>query len=594
MKMLNKKSNNINKTIVISSPVKKDKALEAIENKHHCLLITGNIFDLQVEPGNNLLYYRPLYLAEKMYEQGKFILRYSRSTGLSIHRYTDLKKEKNLLDDILQRSGLNRFVGNKDIRPTEVVEIFRGFKNIASSKHSIPFVFIVDYIPHLTSGQTADREMQIVAETISDIANLPSVQKAENYLIVYAYEENNLSPLLKVLHRIEYRYPDLEEYEQFFTILQDRDEDFGSTELSPKDAARIVRGLKLNQLASLFKEAKIKGKAVTKNEIIDEKERLIEQISERTLTVLPTDITFDDLAGLETPKRILLDFSSKLSKQDPSSPRAILLAGPPGTGKTTLASAFANAAGFNLVELSDEIKSMWVGQSEARLALALQLIQSLAPVVLFIDEIDQTFSNRTNTSLDGGVSSHYLKTLFNFASRDDLRGKICILGCTNTPQLLDPAMINRFVTIPLLEATPKDMTAIFPKIQKRITGKETLDSNDHNLLQGCELLYKKGASPRQIFDVINHAISKYGENFNIENILESCKSFQANGDPNSGAYSSLSAIRLTAFDDYFPWYKNPDYPLPWYLEGIVNVTDGTVNELELNRKIEELKLRSRY
>lgn len=352
--------------------------------------------------------------------------------------------------------------------------------------------------------------------------------------------------------------------------------------------------MNLTQLASLFREAKVRNIQVTKNEIIAEKQRLIEQISERTLTVLPTEITFDDLAGLETPKRVLADFAVKLSKQDPSSPRAILLAGPPGTGKTTIASAFANACSFNLVELSDEIKSMWVGQSEARLALALQLIQSLAPVILFIDEIDQTFSNRSNTSYDGGVSSHYLKTLFKFAARDDLRGKICIMGCSNTPQLLDPAMINRFVTIPLLEATPIEMAAIFPKIQKRITGQESLKPMDSKLLEGCELLYKKGASPRQIFDVINHTMSNFGSTFDESQVLESCKSFRTNSDPNSGAYSSLSAIRLTAFDDYFPWYRNANYPWPWYLEGVVNVADGTINEMELNRKLEEFRLKSRY
>ncbi len=576
------------------TPVENDQALKAIKEKHNCLLITGNIFDLQVEPGSNVLYYRPLYLAEKLHEQGKFVLRYSRSTGLSIHKYATIKKEKNVLDDVLQRTGLNKFVGNRDIRPTEVVEIFRGFKSIATAKHSVPFAFIVDYVPHLTSSQNADREMQIVAETISDIANLPSVQKAENLLIVYTYDETNLSPLLKVLHKVHYSYPDVREYEEFFAILAQRGDDFASTKLVPKDAARLARGLNLTQLASLFKEAKVKNVSVTKNEIIEAKEQLIEHISEKTLTVLPTDISFDDLAGLEVPKRVLSDFALKLSTQQPSSPRALLFAGPPGTGKTTLASAFANACGFNLVELSDEIKSMWVGQSEARLALALQLIQSLAPAILFIDEIDQAFTNRSNTSLDGGVSSHYLKTLFKFAARDDLRGKICIVGCSNTPQLLDPAMINRFVTIPLLEATPVEMAAIFPKIQKRITGQQTLNPQNADLLQGCELLYRKGGSPRQIFDIINHAMSIHGPNFTGLQILDSCRAFRTNGDPVSSAYSSLSAIRLTAFDDYFPWTNNKNYPLPWYLEGIVNVADSTVNELELSRKLEEFKMKSRY
>jgi transitional endoplasmic reticulum ATPase len=569
---------------------KLDVALEAITNKHHALLVTGNIFDLQVESGDTSLFYRPLYLAEKLHQEGKFVLRYSRSTGLSVHRYTDIKKHKNVLDDILQKSGLNKFIGNKSISPTEVVEIFRGFKNIASTKHSVSFAILIDYVPHLTMGQNSSPEQQIVAESINDIVSLPSVQKAGNVLVVYAYDEVNLSPLLKGLHKVEYSYPSLEEYEQFFTILRERGDEFAKTELTDQEAARLARGLTLSQLASLFREAREKNILVDKASLITEKEKLITQVSEKTLTVLPTDILFDDLAGLDTPKRVLKDFASKLSKQDPSSPRAILLAGPPGTGKTTIVSAFANACGFNLVELSDEIKSMWVGQSEARLSLALQLIQSLAPVILFIDEIDQAFSNRSNTSLDGGVSSHYLKTLFKFAARDDLRGKICIVGCSNTPQLLDPAMINRFVTIPLLEATPKEMAAIFPKIQKRITGKEMLNANSSSLLEGCQMLYQKGASPRQVFDVINHTISKYG------NIIteDSCKSFRTSGDPVSGAYSSLSAIRLTAFDDYFPWKGNPSYPLPWYLDNVVNLTDGSINELELNKKLEEFKSRAKF
>lgn len=576
------------------SEIKNDAAIEALNSMHHAVLITGNIFDLQVEPNMNCLFYRPLYLSEKLYEMGKFVLRYSRSSGLSIHRYAEVKKDKKILDDVLQRTGLYKFIGNKDISPTEVVEIFRGFKKIATTKYSVPFAIIVDYVPHLTSSQSADREMQIVAETINDIASLPSVLKAGNVLVVYAHEEANISPLLKVLHKVHYSYPGLHEYEAFFKIISERTEEFATTELTIKEAARLSKGLNLTQLASLFREAKSQNRSIGISDIITKKEKLIEQISEKTLTVLPTDISFDDMAGLDVPKRILKDFAAKLSVQNSSSPRAILLAGPPGTGKTTIASAFANACGFNLVELSDEIKSMWVGQSEARLSLALQLIESLSPVILFIDEIDQAFTNRSNASLDGGVSSHYLKTLFKFAARDDLRGKICIVGCSNVPQLLDPAMINRFITIPLLEATPKEMTAIFPKIQKRITGKETLNPHNDNLLQGCDQLYRKGASPRQIFDVINKTISKHGLNFREDHILESCLSFRSNGDPVSGAYSSLSAIRLTAFDDYFPWAGNTEYPLPWYLEGIVNLKGGTVNELELNRKLNEFKTQSRF
>lgn len=71
------------------------------------------------------------------------------------------------------------------------------------------------------------------------------------------------------------------------------------------------------------------------------------------------------------------------------------------------------------------------------------------------------------------------------------------------------------------------------------------------MLEASSLLYSKGVSPRQIFDVINHTITKNGVEFGEQHILQSCQSFRTNGDPNSGAFSSLSAINLTAFDDYF-------------------------------------------
>ncbi len=573
-----------------------DPVIKALEHQYNAILVSGsNIFDLQVEINNSDdIFYRPLYVAEKLFESGYNVLRYSRSSGFHVHRYQNVK-QKSQLDTILKRTGISRLLGNNSISPTEAIEIFRGFKKIASQKHENPFVFIVDYIPHLASSNNASNEEKIVAESINDIASLPTVKKSGNALIVYAHEEGNLSSLLKGLYKVNYGYPTLEEYEHFIKILLKRPEEYATSDVDSKSLAKLSRGLNLTQIAGIFKEAHTTKSLVTKEAILKEKERLIEQVSENTLNVLPTELTFDDMAGLEVTKKVLKDFADKLTHQDASSPRAILLAGPPGTGKSTIVSAFANACGFNLVELSDEIKSMWVGESESRLNLALQLIEALSPVILFIDEIDQTFSNRSNSSMDGGVSSHYLKTLFKFAARDELRGKICIVGCSNTPQLLDPAMINRFITIPLLEATPSQIVHIFPKIEKRIIGQERLNPLNGDLQKAAHLLYGKGASPRQIFDIINHTISKYGNDFTETQIKESCEKFRINGDMNSSAFSSLSAIKLTAFEDYFPWSDTvATYNYPWYLDGIVNKGTGEIDELQLSKKIQEFAKHSRF
>lgn len=568
-----------------------DQGLDAINKDYKALLITGNIFDLQVE--ENKIYYRPYYLAQKLFEKGYLVIRYSRSSGLNVYRYTEIKNNSDL-QNILNRSGLNKYVGNKNVSPTEVIDIFRAFKLLATKKHNQSVVIIVDYLPHLSSHQTPSIEERIVAETISDISSLPSFRKSGNILLLYSHQESNLSPLFKKLHKISYDYPSLKEYEDLVESLTEKQE-FSDITIDKTEIAKASRGLSLKHLSDIFYEAKSGDKIIEKEQIIEEKRNIIENISDNTLTVLSSELTFDDLAGLEVTKSVLNDFAKKLSVQDTSSPRAILLAGPPGTGKSTIVSALANASNFNLVELSDSIKSKWVGESEARLDQALQLIQSLAPVILFIDEIDQVFSNRTGTSNDGGVSSHYLKTLFKFAARDDLRGKICIVGCSNTPQLLDPAMINRFVTVPILEATPNELAAIFPKIEKRIIGEERLDQTNKELIEGCELLYNKGVSPRLLFDIINHTINKYGTDYNEHNILESCMRFRTGGDPLSGAYSSLSAINMTAFEDYLPWTNNPgNYTYPWYLENIVDKLTGIIREIELQKKLNEFAKESKF
>jgi AAA+ superfamily predicted ATPase len=579
-----------------TSPLIVDPVLQSFEMMHHAVLCTGNIYDFQVDQDSDCIFFRSNFLAEKLYLKGYAVLRYCRSSGFSVYNYTELKKDKkDILNEILQQNGILNLLNQGGISPTEVVEMSRSFIKIASRKHKIAFAIIIDYAPHLISANNPSNEEKIVAEAINEIANRPSVQKSGNLLIVYANAATDLPWLVKNLYTVHYTYPLLAEYAKFFSILKARTDEFAETDLSSQECSLLARGLRLSDLKSLFTEYRVKNEKITTEVLNDAKCKVIEQISDHTLTVLDTPLNFDDLAGLEVPKRILRNFSIKLRNQDPSSPRAILLTGPPGTGKSTIAGAFAKDCGFNLVELSDDIKSKWVGESEARLKIGLDVLVGLAPVVLFIDEIDQSVTNRSSASLDGGVSQHYLKTLFKFIAMEEHRGKVVIVACSNTPQLLDPAMINRFINIPILEPTPEQMTSIFPKIQKRISSTVSLNQDDVDLLEACKILYSKGAMPRQFYEILNHATGYFGAELTGKHILYSSDKFRCSSDANSIAYSSLSAISLTPFTDFLPWSDNPsEYPYPWYLNGMIDVTNGEVDLIEQNKRLLDLKSKSRY
>jgi SpoVK/Ycf46/Vps4 family AAA+-type ATPase len=115
------------------------------------------------------------------------------------------------------------------------------------------------------------------------------------------------------------------------------------------------------------------------------------------------------------------------------------MTGPAGTGKTAMAEAVAKEAGINCVILNPaRIFGKYVGDTERNLDRALYAILAMAPVLVFIDEIDQSVSR--GASGDSGVSNRFFKRLMEFMSDTSHRGKVIFLAASNRPDLMDPAL----------------------------------------------------------------------------------------------------------------------------------------------------------
>jgi len=124
-------------------------------------------------------------------------------------------------------------------------------------------------------------------------------------------------------------------------------------------------------------------------------------------------------------------------------PMGILFMGPPGTGKSIVAEVLASILGYPVVEFGT-IKNMYVGNSEANMSLALQYLESLAPVVVFEDEFDQSGGGQRSDiqGLDSGVSEGLRSMKMKFMARSDLRGKVIWIGASNRPDLIDAAFLR--------------------------------------------------------------------------------------------------------------------------------------------------------
>ncbi len=157
-------------------------------------------------------------------------------------------------------------------------------------------------------------------------------------------------------------------------------------------------------------------------------------------------VTYEDIGGLsdEIQKvREMIELPLKhpelFEKLGVEAPKGVLLHGPPGTGKTLLAKAVASETSSNFFSLSGpEIMSKYYGQSEENLREIFKQAQENAPSIIFIDEIDSIAPKREEVT--GEVERRVVAQLLALMDGLESRGKVVVIGATNRPNALDPAL----------------------------------------------------------------------------------------------------------------------------------------------------------
>lgn len=204
-------------------------------------------------------------------------------------------------------------------------------------------------------------------------------------------------------------------------------------------------GLNLMGIEDLFQEALAEPeRRLSRKTVMRMKKERLRQESRGMLELMDPGVTLDDIGGYPSIKarlrevvRALLNSRNPLIRK--TIPMGILLLGPPGTGKSFIAEALAGESNINMAKLGN-FRGMYVGQSERNLSRIFSLIESLHPVIVFIDEIDQALGKRGKQSGDGGVDSRIFGRFLEFMSDVKHRGNILWIGASNFPEKIDPAM----------------------------------------------------------------------------------------------------------------------------------------------------------
>lgn len=480
--------------------------------------------------------------------------------------------------------------------PTVAIDLIRE----SCLRDQTPHLVVIEFAEHLLPAdqvQSASGDTARIVEQLATLATDPAWSRAGHRIVLIgrtAAVDQHVTALPGV-EVVDLGLPQLPERRAALELMSrsPRHQLVLAPDLDLERAARLTGGMSIQTMSTMRLHTS-PAAPLTVESILDRKRAAIRQSAGDTLIVHDELLSIDaDVAGLPQVRRVLQE---ELRRGNYS--LRLILAGPPGNGKTRVSTAIASTLGVPAIEFG-HILNRYVGDSEANLTRALDTIAANAPCLVILDEVDETFLGRRGdaTGGEGGqVTANLRAALFSWLGDVGAQDGISVIGLTNRPDRLDEAATDRFVILPVLHPSPWEAAEIMA-IQAR---RQQLDFD----LDGAALALVDAAasfSGRQAVRLLGRAEVHAQERgrADVEGtdvalaIAESMQSIGAEEER-----QSLLAIRATSWAGHLPWnaaryFGDQAAVPPVYLERYVN-RDGAVDRAALDDRIGELEVRRGY
>ncbi len=348
-----------------------------------------------------------------------------------------------------------------------------GLSNLAGSKPGSICVTL-DIAEHIRSG----RPLRILRDMVNRFSKLSST-------IVMIDTNDKLPDVVKSYTRpFEISYPGEKELEEIIRetlqrLHQKKPIEIGITRKGLDIIIKNLRGLNRRQAEQIISDTIADNQRFDDDDInvvLASKRRIIQHGG--LLEYIKTPVDLSEIGGLRRLKQWLelrkAAFTSQAEQFGITAPRGLLMLGVQGAGKSLCAKAIATAWHQPLLRMDPgALYASYIGESERNLREALKQTEMMAPVVLWIDEIEKAFASAASRSADGGLSQRMFGTLLTWLQEHEQ--PVFVVATANDIEALPPELLRkgRFDEIFFIDLPRKDVRSEIFEIHLRKRNRET-------------------------------------------------------------------------------------------------------------------------
>jgi AAA+ superfamily predicted ATPase len=407
-------------------------------------LLHGNVFDLVRSGAGADPRWTSLaeFLAEQVFGRWDLVLHYDLARGLRPLAGVGASYQKRLQGMV---ETLNKFLGDVTKIPRDptnalaAIDLFLRKNIMKDADDRVSAAVVIDHAAYVASRSDrlalADQTHLV---TLLNWATSPYVKRLNMAFVLIESRMSDVSDRLSSnphVASIEVPLPDADSRQGYLTaITAGRDaasfSDYGLAELG-----KLTAGISLTDLEVLVKSSLQGGRRLDQKYFKELKKRLIERQAQGMLEFIEPKWGLDTVVGHDAAKRRLAEDAELIRRGELESvPMGYLFCGPVGTGKSFLATCVAGSIGIPCVMLKN-FRSKYVGETEGNLERVLNVLRSMGPVVIIVDEADAMLGDRDQAG-DSGVGGRVFGMIASQMGDTAYRGKIIWMLLTARPDQL--------------------------------------------------------------------------------------------------------------------------------------------------------------